>query len=238
MPDAWDINTTIDFWALVFGIVSALFGAWALMPGWTDYRDWLKDDPGYREKTVAALRGPGWDDRYRTWLEAGLALLDRRFGEAGSARALGVCTVISLCYAWSAFFLGYGMGAPGRLGEIELLAPILWQRNGWTLVFFAIVIPTTAFLVGGWLGGIAYRAERRIKAWSLRTRRRKAPSRAVRQGFESRYRTATILTLISLPLPGWTLLAIEYATDVDGLVSFWVVAPTFSEWECSSQLAL
>lgn len=160
MGAGWDINTTFAFWSLVVGIAGLLFAAFALLPGWADYRGWLKADPDYREKTAAVLRDQRWAAAYRRWLEAGLDWLDRRFGEANSARALGVCTVIALCYAWAAFFISYGMGAPGRLGENELLPADLGPSERWTFVALGVVLPVAAFFLGRWLGGMADRAER------------------------------------------------------------------------------
>jgi len=168
----WDINTTFALWSLVVGIVGIVLGALAFMPGWTDYRDWLKDDPSYREKTATGLRGHGRAGQYRSWLEAGLEWLNRRFGEANSARSLGVCTLISLCYAWAAFFLGYSMGTPGRLGETELLpadaAPV--KRLLWFAI--AVVLPPITFLITRWLCDLTGRIERKVEVSSHRQRRR------------------------------------------------------------------
>jgi len=149
----WDINTTFAFWSLVVGIVGLQVGAFALLPGWAAYRDWLKTDPGYRKRTAAALQDRRWAEGYRRWLEAGLDWLDRHFGEASSAQALGVCTVLSLCYGWAAFFIGYGMGAPGRLGEIELLPASIGPMERWVLVALGVVLLVVAFFFGRWLGG-------------------------------------------------------------------------------------
>ena len=200
MSSGWGFVEAVGFWGSIASLVGAPLAVWALMPGWADYRQWLKDDRGYREKTVATLRGPGWDDRYRTWLEAGLGWLDRRFGEAGSARALGVCTVISLCYAWAAFFIGYGMGAPGRLGEIYLLPEDAEAQQRWNLFAFAAALPPAAFFVCFWLSGVLAFGERKLKLGIVKKRHRPRGDLSRRRSWPSCRVVSALVVLLSLAL--------------------------------------
>lgn len=133
-------------------------------------------------------------------MAAGLDWLDRRFGEAHSAQALGVCTAIALCYAWSSFHLGYGMGAPGRLGELELLPAAAEPIERWTLVALAVPMPMIAYLFGRWLGGLADRAERRLKARLIKTWCRQSTS-SNRGRFHRIYRFVSTLAFLGIVSP-------------------------------------
>ena len=170
---------------------------------------------GWDINTTFALL-PGWA-AYQDWLKAGLDWLDRHFGEASSGQALGVCTVISLCYGWAALFIGYGMGAPGRLGEIELLPTSTGLVDRWVLVALGVVLPVVAFFLGRWLGGLADRTERRFKAWLLKRRRQQGrPARW--RPFERRYRLIGALVVFLLFAPGLAV----------GLLMVMAAGPVFS----------
>ena len=55
-------------------------------------------------------------------LAGGLIGLDRRLGHAWSVRSLRRCLSLALIYCWIAYFLGWGLGGSGRIGDVDLLA--------------------------------------------------------------------------------------------------------------------
>ncbi len=125
-------------------------------------------------------------------LAGGLNWLDRRLGDPWSIQALRTSLGLALIYCWIAFFLGWGLGGSGRIGEVALLAdPQQPARLAGALS--AILLPLATMLVGRFLG----RMERRAKLSLIRRlRRRPGPFRRRLRvaDFERRYRWVLGLT--------------------------------------------
>ena len=115
-----------------------------------------------------------------------LSRLDRRFGPVWSVRSLRTCLGLALISCWIVYFLGWGLGGSGRLGDIRLLAdPDQPARLIGALS--AIAFPMVAMLIGRTLG----RLERRAKLSLIRRVRRRAKQFRHRlrvADFERRYR--------------------------------------------------
>ncbi|MEZ5933124.1 MAG: hypothetical protein R3F54_14460 [Alphaproteobacteria bacterium] len=115
-----------------------------------------------------------------------LAWLDRRFGHAWSVRSLRTCLSIALITCWIAFFLGWGLGGSGYVGDVRLLADPA-QPARLASAISAIAFPVAAMLLGRTLG----RLERRAKLKLVRWRRRNPKQYRTRlrlHDFERRYR--------------------------------------------------
>jgi hypothetical protein len=115
-----------------------------------------------------------------------LARLDHALGPPGSLLALGRCLALALAYGWLFFFLGWGLGGSGTLGDLVLLAdpPQPARAVG---ALSAILAPALAILIGRGLG----RLERRATLAAVRRLRRRAGQRRHRlrlADFERRYR--------------------------------------------------
>ena len=116
----------------------------------------------------------------------GLGWLDRRFGSAWSIRSLRTCLSLALVSCWIAYFLGWGLGGSGRLGDVRLLASPD-QPARLASAMSAIAFPLFAILFGRTLG----RLERRAKLKWVRWRRRNPKQFRARlrlHDFERRYR--------------------------------------------------
>ncbi len=124
---------------------------------------WVKEDQEYRAELAAKLRSSRIGTNYRDFLTRGLDWLDRNWGEAGSARSLGICIIIALCYSYAAFFIAWGVGGPGQIGGRVLLREATQPGRG-LLALWPVVAPPLGFALGRWLGW----QERRLK---LRLRR-------------------------------------------------------------------
>lgn len=117
---------------------------------------------------------------------SGLVWLDRNIGPPWSMRALRYCLGLALIYCWIAYFLSWGLGASGEIGQVPLLADPP-QPARLLSAFSAILLPLVAMILGRTLG----RFERRAKLCSLRRLRRKQKQRRRRLrlvDFERRYR--------------------------------------------------
>lgn len=115
-----------------------------------------------------------------------LRWLDRSFGPAWSIQSLRICLSLALVSCWVAYFLGWGLGGSGRLGNVRLLASPD-QPVRLTSAMSAIVFPLLAMLFGRSLG----RLERRAKLRWVRWRRRKPTQYRTRlrlHDFERHYR--------------------------------------------------
>jgi hypothetical protein len=71
---------------------------------------WVGEDQEYRTELAEELRGGRLGGLYQHMLATSLDWLDRRFGPAASGRALGICIIIALYYAYAAFFVAWGIG--------------------------------------------------------------------------------------------------------------------------------
>ena len=155
-------------WFEILGAAGALAGVVAIFLHYADKPEqieaWVDKDPEYRAEFAAKLRDAGLGATYRDFLTRGLDWLDRKWGDARSTRALGICIVIGLCYAYGAFFLAWGVGAPGSIaGGVGLVTETPQPARGlWALLFVAA--PPLGFTFGRFLGW----QDRRLK---LRLRR-------------------------------------------------------------------
>jgi hypothetical protein len=158
---------------------------------------WVERDPEYRAELAGRLRGAKVGSIYRDLLTKGLNWLDTHWGEPGSARALGVCIIIALCYGYAAFFLAWGVGGPGQIGGtrladgsmeggIVLLGDADQPVRG-LLALWLVAAPALGFVFGRWLG----RQERRLTA-RLRPR-----YRWWRPRFEIGYRAVLVVIFVS-----------------------------------------
>lgn len=149
------------------------------------------------ETTVPAPSGLTLEDRLKIDVEeassrrfpaivGNLDWLDRRFGRTWSVRSLRSCLGLALVICWIAYFLGWGLGGSGRIGDISLLANP-GQPARLVSALSAIAFPLLAMLFGRALG----RLERRAKLKLVRWRRRNPKQFRTRlrlQDFERRYR--------------------------------------------------
>ena len=107
-PSSWKV----DQWSLVFGIAAVLLAVtqpFGFLLQWRQYtEDKLEKDPILRKEWADRLRNGSMGAAYRDALVRALAWLDRVFGPPGSARALGVCFLVAVGYAWATFFVGWG----------------------------------------------------------------------------------------------------------------------------------
>ncbi|MGH1481245.1 MAG: hypothetical protein ACRBM6_21345 [Geminicoccales bacterium] len=119
-------------------------------------------------------------------LVSGLDWLGRTVGPAWSIQSLRTCLGIALVYSWVVFFLSWGLGGSGKIGQVSLLANPP-QPARLLSCFSAILLPLFAMLIGRTLG----RWERRAKLSSLRWFRRNPKQFRQRLrllDFERRYR--------------------------------------------------
>ena len=150
----------------------------------------VADQASFDRPKAGSDRGGGVD-RWATsggfpTVIAGAGWLDRRFGAAWSVRSLRTCLGLALIACWIAYFLCWGLGGSGRLGDVHLLAnPVQPARIIGALS--AIAFPVAAMLVGRALG----RFERCSKLRLLRRWRRNPKQFRTRlrlHDFERRYR--------------------------------------------------
>ena len=143
---------------------------------------WVEKDQDYRAELAFKIRRNKIGATYRDFLTRGLDWLDRNWGEASSARSLGVCVIIALCYSYAAFFIAWGVGGPGTIGGFRVLAEVTQPGRG-LCALCLVAAPPVGFAFGRWVG----HQERR---WKLRLRRR---LRARRQRFEIGYRAGLVV---------------------------------------------
>ncbi|MEM8948919.1 MAG: hypothetical protein AAGC99_06270 [Pseudomonadota bacterium] len=134
----------------------------ALEPGYADDNRWSPDAPSSQSDRLSRL-GPPWS--------------------VGSLRSsLG----LALIFCWITYFLGWGLGASGRLGEMPLLAdPDQPARLVGALS--AIVFPLAAMLIGRMLGRLERWAKLRLVRWWRRNPKQYRTRLRVHD-FERRYR--------------------------------------------------
>lgn len=188
MSAGWDFSDKIAFASLIVAVVGVGVPLALHYSRSIDYHErHLREDPTYRAETAAKLRSAKPGTLYRDALATVLDWLDRRWGVPNSAQALGVCTVISLCYAWVAFYLAYALGAPGRLGGFAF-GPDFDQSGRTAASLLAILLPVGAFVFGRWLDQM----ERRCNARGLH-RGRRQNIRRTRQALVRRYGLASAI---------------------------------------------
>lgn len=123
---------------------------------------------------------------YYSSVDTLLSWLENACGPPWSMHALRFFLGIALVYCWIVYFLGWGLGASGKVGDISLLAnPEQPARIFGALS--AIGFPLAAMMIGRFLG----RSERSAKLRFLRWRRRNPKQFRKRlrlHDFERRYR--------------------------------------------------
>ena len=112
--------------------------------------------------------------------------LDRRVGQTWSVQSLRSCLGLALIVCWIAYFLAWGLGNSGRLGNISLLANP-GQPARLVSALSAIAIPLFAMLLGRTLGRLERRAKLRLVRWRRRNPKQ-FRTRLRLQDFERRYR--------------------------------------------------
>jgi hypothetical protein len=115
-------------------------------------------------------------------LAAGLAGLERRGGRPFSFALLQRCLILAGAYGWAGYFIAWGLGASGRIGDLALLADP-GQPARLVGGLSAVLGPLLALALGRWLG----RRERGLKLSLLRRLRRRW-RRLRRASAELRYR--------------------------------------------------
>ena len=167
-------------------------------------------------------------------LAGGLGWLDRRLGRPWSVRCLRTCLGLALVFCWVAYFLGWGLGGSGRLGDVRLLADPM-QPARLVGALSAIAFPLAAMLIGRALG----RLERRAKLGLVRWWRRNPKQYRTRlrlHDFERRYRwllgllfgAALVSVLISFRRGDVAAFAIVFSWLALGPVSGIAAARQFS----------
>lgn len=205
------------FFAVAFGLFQYLSWSLARRQYWQDE---LGRNPAKRAEYATGLRNATLGTRYRDTLAWGLDWLDRRMGEPASARALGVCFLVALVYAWAFFFIGWGfLGVSGTIGGFSFLADDATQPGRAIFAVLLVLLPLLAYWLGGRLGRWVDRRERRLKARLLGSWRRR---RLRRRGFEIVYRGGLALLvfglLLGIGISSWGLIII--------LLMGWGVLPT------------
>jgi hypothetical protein len=164
----------MDWWKLVGEIVamaSGLAGVVAIFLHYAQPADaverWVGEDREYRSELAVELKGGRLGTLYQHALAYGLGWFDQRFGPANSSRALGICIIIALYYAYGAFLIGWGVGGPDDIGGVQLLPEALAWSDRLLLALGLTVVLPLAFLFGRKVG----RLERRLNLW-LRRRRK------------------------------------------------------------------
>ena len=125
-------------------------------------------------------------------LNGTLHWLDFRLGRPWSIGSLRGCLGLALVYCWIAYFLGWGLGGSGRIGDVRLLAnPDQPARLVGALS--AIAFPLAAMLIGRGLGRLERRAKLRLVRW-WRRNPKQYRKRLRLPDFERRYRWLLGLT--------------------------------------------
>ena len=178
----------------VLSVIVALL-AW-LGPSRREVADDLASDATYRADIAGDLRDRSLGQRYRNGLEAGLALLDRQFGAASSAKALGRCIIIALVYAYAGFVVVWGFGSPGVVGGREFLPQDAQQPARLLVGALLAIAPLVAYGLGRALGPRICRSERRVvtRLHMIRLLRRRW--RMKRSAVDRLYRFGSALVLL------------------------------------------
>ncbi|MGI9507832.1 MAG: hypothetical protein ACR2QJ_00605, partial [Geminicoccaceae bacterium] len=177
--------------------------------------------------------GPSTSDRFVA-LRAGTGWLRRRLGAPWSVRSLRACLGLALVYCWIAYFLGWGLGASGRIGDIRLLAnPVQPARIIGAIS--AIAMPLAAMLIGRMFGRLERRAKLKLLRWWRRSPKQYRNRLRVHD-FERRYRwllglifgAALVTVLIWFRRGDVAMFAIVFSWLALGPVSGIAVARRFS----------
>jgi hypothetical protein len=157
-------------WVAILGAAGSIAGLVAIVLHYVDKPEqveaWVEKDSEYRAELAKKLRGARVGAVYRDYLTRGLDWLDRNWGEPNSSRALGICIIIGLCYAYAAFFLAWGIGGPGHIGGVVVLRETMLPERRFDAFGGLIALPLS-FAFGRWSG----RQERLLKLQVRRRRR-------------------------------------------------------------------
>ena len=148
----WDWVAALGLVAAVIGIVVGPFQylSWSLARR-QYWQDEMGRNPAKRRDYAARRRNATLGTRYRDTLAWGLDWLDRRIGEPASAKALGVCFLVALAYAWVFFFIGWGfLGVSGRIAGFEFVPDQVPQPLRAIIAILAFLLPLPAYLLGRW----------------------------------------------------------------------------------------
>ncbi|MEL6963170.1 MAG: hypothetical protein AAFO01_10465, partial [Pseudomonadota bacterium] len=119
-------------------------------------------------------------------IDAALHWFDQACGPPWSFRSLRIFLGLALVYCWIAYFLGWGLGGSGNVGDIALLAnPDQPARLLGALS--AIGFPLAAMLIGRFLGRSERSAKLRLLRW-WRRNPKQFRKRLRLHDFERRYR--------------------------------------------------
>ncbi len=118
--------------------------------------------------------------------------LDRDLGPSWSAGSLRTSLGLALVFCWVAYFLGWGLGASGRIGDVHLLANP-GQPARLVGAISAILFPLAAVLIGRTLGRLERRAKLKLVRWWRRNPKQYRTRLRVHD-FERRYRWLLGLT--------------------------------------------
>ena len=138
-----------------------------------------------------AVDGSVGSDRFQS-LVGTLGWLDRRLGRPWSIGSLRACLGLALVYCWIAYFLGWGLGGSGRVGDVRLLADPA-QPARLVGALSAIAFPLAAMLIGRGLGRLERRAKLKLVRW-WRRNPKQYRKRLRLPDFERRYRWLLGLT--------------------------------------------
>ncbi len=119
-------------------------------------------------------------------LSDGLKGLDQRLGQPWSARFLRASLGLALVFCWIAYFLGWGLGASGRVGDIGVLANP-GQPARLVGAISAILFPLVAMLIGRTFGRLERWAKLKLVRW-WRRKPKQYRTRLRVHDFERRYR--------------------------------------------------
>jgi len=169
-PETWGI----EHWSLAIAIASLLATLvlpliQLLLQLRQDSERHLAEDPILRAEWAAQLRSSSAGTAYRNALARALAWLDRVFGPPGSIRALGVCVLVALAYAWVTFFLGWGFfGGSGGIAGLPLLSNAATQPARGLFAALALGLPFIMFIVTRWLARSCGRGDEWVEGRILR----------------------------------------------------------------------
>ncbi len=178
----------------VLSVIVALL-SW-LGPSRREVWDDLATDATYRADIAASLRDGSLGQRYRNGLAGGLALLDRHFGAASSAKALGLCIIIALVYAYAGFFLVWGLGGPGVVGGLHLMPRDAEQPARLIAGAIVMIAPFIGYGLGRYLGPRVRRFERRLVTRLQMTRVLRRRWRSKRRAVDRLYRFGAAVALV------------------------------------------
>ncbi len=168
-PRIWDISQ----WSLVIAILGLAFAfaqPFGFLLQWRDYSEKkLDEDPVLRAEWAERLRNASAGAAYRDALARALAWLEKVFGPPGSARALGVCFLVAVAYAWVTFFVGWGFfHSSGGIGGLAILSAGSTEAQRQIGASIAILLPPAMFYISRWLARWLQTRERNLKARLLK----------------------------------------------------------------------